>query len=250
MRIGELAALAGVTTRTVRHYHHQGLLPEPHRLANGYRHYQLRDAVTLARIRRLTELGLALDEIRDVIADDHGSELREVLLELDADLARRQQAITAQRDQLATLLARTHLHLDSTAPPDITEILHALPTTGSTFAETDRALLAMLGSAPDPAHRTALADLLRPLTTPEAHARGHALNLRLDELADADPTDPRIPALARDLADHLPDDMITVMITSLDDPDNHHWLDELTRELPAAQAETFRLMTTLLKERK
>ncbi|MEU3168406.1 MerR family transcriptional regulator [Streptosporangium sp. NPDC006930] len=29
MRIGELAALVGVSTRTVRHYHHLGLLPEP-----------------------------------------------------------------------------------------------------------------------------------------------------------------------------------------------------------------------------
>ncbi|WP_260615593.1 MerR family DNA-binding transcriptional regulator [Microbispora sp. KK1-11] len=29
MRIGELAALAGVSTRTVRHYHHLGVLPEP-----------------------------------------------------------------------------------------------------------------------------------------------------------------------------------------------------------------------------
>ena len=32
MRIGELAAAVGVTTRTVRHYHHLGLLPEPERL--------------------------------------------------------------------------------------------------------------------------------------------------------------------------------------------------------------------------
>ncbi|WP_222720482.1 MerR family transcriptional regulator [Actinomadura sp. HBU206391] len=31
MRIGELAALVGVTTRTVRHYHHLGLLTEPGR---------------------------------------------------------------------------------------------------------------------------------------------------------------------------------------------------------------------------
>ena len=60
MRIGELAAAVGVTTRTVRHYHHQGLLPEPERRPNGYREYTLRHAVVLARIRRLTELGLGL----------------------------------------------------------------------------------------------------------------------------------------------------------------------------------------------
>lgn len=45
MRIGEIAALAGVTPRTVRHYHHLGLFPEPARLPNGYREYGLQHAV-------------------------------------------------------------------------------------------------------------------------------------------------------------------------------------------------------------
>lgn len=44
MRIGELATAVGVTTRTVRHYHHLGLLPEPERRANGYLDYTLRHA--------------------------------------------------------------------------------------------------------------------------------------------------------------------------------------------------------------
>lgn len=37
MRIGELAVTVGVTTRTVRHYQHLGLLPESERLAVGAR---------------------------------------------------------------------------------------------------------------------------------------------------------------------------------------------------------------------
>ena len=53
--------LVGISTRAIRHYHHVGLLPAP-RKANGYREYSLRDAVELARVRRLTELGLSLDE--------------------------------------------------------------------------------------------------------------------------------------------------------------------------------------------
>jgi hypothetical protein len=54
-----------------------GLLPEPERRPNGYREYGLRDAIVLARIRRLTELGLSLDEVQDVLADDQGRDLRE-----------------------------------------------------------------------------------------------------------------------------------------------------------------------------
>jgi DNA-binding transcriptional MerR regulator len=97
MRIGELAGAVGVTTRTVRHYHHLGLLPEPERLPNGYRDYGLRHAVVLARIRRLTELGLGLSEVRDVLADDEGRDLAEVLAELDEDLARQEAVRRALR---------------------------------------------------------------------------------------------------------------------------------------------------------
>lgn len=105
MRIGEIAAVVGVTTRAIRHYHHVGLLPEPERRPNGYRAYSVRDAVLLARVRRLTELGLSLDEVRDVLADDAGRELADVLEELDADLARQEAEIVERRRRLAVLLA-------------------------------------------------------------------------------------------------------------------------------------------------
>ena len=70
MRIGELAGFVGISTRTIRHYHRVGLLPEPARKPNGYREYSLRAAVERARVRRLTELGLSLDEVGDALAGD------------------------------------------------------------------------------------------------------------------------------------------------------------------------------------
>ncbi|OPX14301.1 MerR family transcriptional regulator, partial [Gordonia sp. i37] len=75
MRIGQVARLAGVSTRTIRYYHRLGLLPEPPRDSNGYRSYALDDVVALLRIRRLTALGLALDEIREVLAEDGAADL-------------------------------------------------------------------------------------------------------------------------------------------------------------------------------
>ena len=87
MRIGKLAELVGISTRAVRHYHRVGLLPEPARRANGYREYSLRDAVELARIRRLVEVGLSLAEVADVLAGDADRDLTEILRELDAALA-------------------------------------------------------------------------------------------------------------------------------------------------------------------
>lgn len=247
MRIGELAALVGVSTRTVRHYHHLGLLPEPVRLANGYREYQLRDAVALARIRRLAELGLSLDELRDALAEDAGKDLREMLLELDADLAREQEALAARRERLAALLAETDPEPGMLLTPDLAATLHDLAAGGSQVAEVDHQLLTLVGTMADPADQAWILDLMRPLTEPGALARGNDLYQRLDELADADPGDPRVAELARDLADHLPAEMASMMVAAYGVDDR--WLSALFAEISAAQAEVFRLILVTLKGR-
>ena len=59
----ELAELAGTSLRAVRHYHDQGLLPEPPRSTNGYKHYGVRHLIQLLHIRRLVDLGVPLAEI-------------------------------------------------------------------------------------------------------------------------------------------------------------------------------------------
>lgn len=277
MRIGELAALVGVSTRTVRHYHRLGLLPEPSRLSNGYRDYRLRDAVILARVRRLAELGLSLDEIGDVLADDRGRELREVLLELDADLARQQERIGAARERLAALLAGAELHPDSTVSPEMAEVLRGLPAGGSQFAEFDREMLTLVSTLAGPEDQARLAGLLRPLTEPGAIERTHALYARLDGLADAAPGDPRVAALAADLAAHIPAEMAAEMAGKLppdtggpqaagqgenraptsrreedreggpDRSGSGRWLENLAGEMSPAQIEVVRLLVTRLK---
>ena len=260
MRIGEIAELAGVSTRTVRHYHHLGLLPEPPRRANGYRDYRLRDAVRLARIRRLTELGLSLVEIRDVLADDQGRELREVLAELDADLARQQEAIAARRARLAALLARDDLDPDATVSPELAQVLRGLPDDGSAFAALDRQMISLIDSGADPAGRAELAELFRPFTEPGTAERSRELYRRLDELTGAGPDDPRIPGLAADLADHIPDQMAQVMADALkadggpgrnpaEQRNGTTWLDMLLGELPPAQRAVMRRMVDLLLQR-
>jgi len=105
MRIGELAGLAGVSTRTVRHYHRIGLLPEPRRRENGYRSYELRDLVLLLRARRLAEVGLSLEDVADALSSDRNRDLVEILQEIDGDLATQQERIAAQRAAIADLLA-------------------------------------------------------------------------------------------------------------------------------------------------
>ncbi|WP_405618598.1 MerR family transcriptional regulator [Streptomyces sp. NBC_01511] len=204
MRIGEIAALVGVTSRAVRHYHHLGLLPEPERLPNGYRVYSVRDAVLLARIRRLSELGLSLDEVRDVLADDAGRELAEVLGELDADLARQEQEIRTRRRRLAELMAGT-LPPEGPVSPTLERLLGAMPETTSVMAAKDRELLTLLDTV---GGDETVYDALRPLThDPDLLA----LYERLDALADAPTEDPRVGPLAAALVDAIPDEVLAAM---------------------------------------
>ncbi|MET8029184.1 MerR family transcriptional regulator [Streptomyces avermitilis] len=205
MRIGEIAALVGVTTRAIRHYHHVGLLPEPERRPNGYRAYSVRDAVLLARVRRLTELGLSLDEVRDVLADDAGRDLAEVLEELDADLARQEAEIGERRRRLAVLLAAEPRETEPLSPA-LAALLTKTPHTASPAAAKDREHLTLLDAAGSGGQELYAA--LGPLAADPALL---ALYERLDALAEAPTDDPRIPALAAELVAAVPDEVFAAI---------------------------------------
>ncbi|MFI6809801.1 MerR family transcriptional regulator [Streptomyces luteogriseus] len=66
MRIGELAARAGTTTRTLRYYESRGLLPA-RRTGNGYRAYDESDLRLLRQIRTLQDFGFDLEETRPFV---------------------------------------------------------------------------------------------------------------------------------------------------------------------------------------
>ncbi|MEU8540938.1 MerR family transcriptional regulator [Streptomyces sp. NPDC048717] len=209
MRIGEIAALIGVTPRAVRHYHRLGLLPEPVRRANGYREYGIRDAVLLARIRRLTELGLGLDEVGGVLAGDEGRELVDVLEELDADLARQERVVRERRARLAELLAEARagrLPADGPVSPELAGWLaepggFGTVAAGSPTAALDREMLTLLDTVVSNGERARMVELLRATAGDAA-----ALYARLDALADAEPGDPRVARVAAALAALVPDE--------------------------------------------
>ncbi|WP_433427432.1 MerR family transcriptional regulator [Nonomuraea sp. CA-141351] len=101
MRSSELAALAGVTIRTVRHYLQIGILEEPERSVNGYRDYDVRHLVRLLRIARLTELGVPLAALPDVLDDPQAAET--LLDELDRQTAAEIERLTGRRAAIARL---------------------------------------------------------------------------------------------------------------------------------------------------
>ncbi|WP_353650840.1 MerR family transcriptional regulator [Nakamurella sp. A5-74] len=146
MRSKEIAELAGVSVRTLRHYHQIGILPEPHRGSNNYRHYTLANVGTLLRIRRLVALGVTLDQVPAFLDDE--VERSDVLLdELDRGLAARIAELRDQRAVIAQLRAQQHR-------PDLPRGLDTLAAlvgaAGSNLADLERdAFLVVAGLTGD-----------------------------------------------------------------------------------------------------
>src|SRR5215212_8737876 len=69
MNIGEVAALAGVTVRTLHHYDRLGLLSPSGRTAAGYRQYAPADLDRLHQVLLYRELGFPLEEVATLLDD-------------------------------------------------------------------------------------------------------------------------------------------------------------------------------------
>ena len=144
----ELAELAGTSLRAVRHYHDEGLLPEPPRSSNGYKHYGVRHLIQLMHIRRLVDLGVPLAEIPGL--DPSTDSYREVLEALASESTAEIERLVKVRGQITQLLsvvvepglriAIVHERLD---PPLFVDIAgdpadvpsHSVPTASRTSAK-------------------------------------------------------------------------------------------------------------------
>ena len=114
MQIGELATRAGVSTRSVRYYEQQGLLPARRR-ANGYRDFDESDLRLVRQIRELLGTGFTLADTRPFVeclrsgeptgdsCPDSVAVYHRKLTELDQEI----DALVRRRTELAEQLART-----------------------------------------------------------------------------------------------------------------------------------------------
>jgi len=104
--ISVAAELAGMHPQTLRLYERRGLI-RPQRSARNTRRYSLHDVERLRRIQQLTELGLNLAGVQQVLAmEEQLEELRRRVAALEARLA-------AARDELrreVERVERAHRH--------------------------------------------------------------------------------------------------------------------------------------------
>lgn len=76
---GELAKLAGVTSRTIRYYDQRGLLPPAEYSESGYRLYDDEALVKMQQIVMLKFAGFSLEEIQRLLMMGQGQDFREIL---------------------------------------------------------------------------------------------------------------------------------------------------------------------------
>jgi MerR family transcriptional regulator, thiopeptide resistance regulator len=191
-RIGELAAAAHVSVRTLRHYDAIGLLRPAQRTDAGYRVYAEADVVRLYRILGLRSLGLPLDEIGGLL--DAGVPLAGVLHRQVDAVERRMSADAALRRRLQDLLAAAAEH--GASIDDLTDTMEAMAMTDRYYTPEQHETLER--------RRNELgADGMRGAE--EAWAQLIA-DAEAERAAGTDPSDPRMQAIAgrwRDLIEQF-----------------------------------------------
>lgn len=250
MRIGELATTVGVSTRTVRHYHQIGLLPEPTRTTAGYRDYTVRDLVRLSHARRLVELGLELRQVAQVLADEEGRGLAEVIDSMDAELAAQQRRLSEQRGRLAELRDRVHdgrLDVHDLPEPELVEFFTRLEAAGATgpMVRLDRDVLAFV---PGQDVRGWIAPML-PLLADDAYTRRLVeMYDGFDRLADVPPDDPAVVELTDRILALLPEESRRALAAhDLDSIGGEQVVDAVLDELTPGQAAAARLLMQRLR---
>jgi DNA-binding transcriptional MerR regulator len=192
LTISQLAAHVGVTVRAIRHYHLRGLLPEPERDASGYRRYDAQAVVDLVRIKTLSDAGVPLVRIEELLGAGPG-EFGAAIAEIDAGLRQKIRELTRSRRWIAELAGGDRLFL----PAKVVAILDQLREIGvserAVQVERDAwIIVAALSPEQIPAWAE---EKLAALADPEFRR----LYLAVDEAQDWDLDDPRLAGLAGEM---------------------------------------------------
>lgn len=122
MRIGDLAAQAGVSTATVRFYERRGVLGPPARTPGGYRDYPERAVEELRFVRAGQAIGLTLVEFAEFVAfRDRGeapcAELLALMERRLAEVHQRLEELGQLRAELTIPVAAAHARDLQDCPP-------------------------------------------------------------------------------------------------------------------------------------
>lgn len=107
MNVGEVAALAGITVRTLHHYDRIGLLSPSGRSSAGYRQYAAADLDRLHAVLLYRALGFSLEEVATLLDDPSAD---------PAEHLRRQHRLLLDRlDRTSAMVAAVEKELEARA---------------------------------------------------------------------------------------------------------------------------------------
>lgn len=105
-KVGEIAKLTGLTIRTLRFYDQIGLFSPSDQTDSGHRLYTESDISRLHQILSLKELGLALEEIKSLLAQEHCSPIEIVSIQIASlkEKIKIQQKLLEELEHVSTLM--------------------------------------------------------------------------------------------------------------------------------------------------
>lgn len=191
--VGQVAGFAGVTVRTLHHYDRAGLLTPGERSPGGYRLYGDADLARLQQILFYRELGFALDEIAEILADPQANAL--------AQLKARRRALREQIGKLERLVEVAERAMDvqqtgvRLSPEERFEVFGEITFDLSYATEAE---VKWQGSA---GHRAAMASAAAHSKEDWARLMGEAARWREELLAAFDAGEPADSERVRDVAE-------------------------------------------------
>ena len=125
MTIGNLARAAGVNVETIRYYQRIGLVDEPNKPPQGYRHYPASIVDRIRFIKRAQDLGFPLNEITELLSLDDGNcnEARTIAEHKLNDIQRRIEDLNAMQSALTKLIKACRKNVDGQGRCAIIETL-------------------------------------------------------------------------------------------------------------------------------
>ena len=242
LTISQLASYAGVTVRTVRHYHQIGLLAEPERDHSGYRSYDTAAVVRLIRIRVLADAGVPLARVQELL-DADPVEFARAVGEIDKALSAEIRRLQNNRKRISQLAAGDHLAL----PQIVLDYLDRLRGLGvsESYLEFERDAWIMLAGQDPTSIDAVIAEKNRHLDEDPDMTR---LYLLLSTAPEWPPDDPRVVELA-DLVEYLRIRAIQTGEVQIHGTDQ---TDPVTTLLDAAMTESApvaRQLLTILEQR-
>lgn len=206
LTISQLAAYAGVTVRTVRHYHAKGLLPEPQRDHSGYRRYDATAVADLIKVRTLAEAGVPLSRVQELLVASE-TEFAAAVEGIDRRLRAEIRDRRRHRVHIAQLAAGDSLVL----PPEAVDYLDRLRALGFTerFIGGERDAWILVAAQLPERMPLYMAMKQQQLEDPATLA----LYRDLADVIDWPSTDPRLPAVCDRLVALMKD------VETIDEPE-------------------------------